>query len=65
MNLENMLQIPVINQTGIAGRFDIDLQWNLNDPQHDSLKQALLDQLGLELMPTNMPIGMLIVEKAN
>jgi uncharacterized protein (TIGR03435 family) len=32
------------------------------DPQN--LKQALLDQLGLELVPTNMPIEMLVVEKA-
>jgi len=65
VNLENMLQIPVINETGIAGRFDIDVGWNRNDPQHDSLKQALLDQLGLELVPANMPIEMLVVEKVN
>jgi len=30
----------------------------------DILKQAVLDQLGLELVPTNMPIEMLAVEKA-
>jgi uncharacterized protein (TIGR03435 family) len=34
------------------------------DPQNDSLKQALLGQLGLELVPTNMPIEMLVVDKA-
>ncbi len=65
MNLENMLQTPVINQTGVGNKFDIDLKWNRNDPQHNSLKQALTDQLGLELVPTNMPIEMLVVEKAN
>jgi len=64
-NLENLLQIPVIDQTGVADKFDIDLKWNRNDPQHNSLKQALTDQLGLELVPTNMPIEMLVVEKAN
>ncbi len=63
-NLENLLQIPVIDQTGIANKFDIDLKWNRNDPQHNSLKQVLTDQLGLELVLTNLPIEMLVVEKA-
>ena len=63
-NLESLLQIPVIDQTRVADKFDIDFKWNRNDPQHKSLKQALLDQLGLELVPTNMPIEMLVVEQA-
>ena len=63
INLEILLKIPVINESGITNKFDIDLEWNQNDPQHSSLKQALIDQLGLELVPTNMPIEMLVVEK--
>jgi uncharacterized protein (TIGR03435 family) len=62
-NLEGLLQIPVIDQTSITDKFDIDLKWSRNDPQQNSLKQALLDQLGLEFVPTNMPIEMLVVEK--
>jgi uncharacterized protein (TIGR03435 family) len=62
-NLENLLQIPVIDHTSVAGKFDIHLKWNRNDPQHNSLKQALLDQLGLELVPSREPIEMLVVEK--
>jgi len=61
--LESCFQIPVTDGTGLTRNFDIDLKWNGNDPQHDNLKQALLDQLGLELVPTNMPIEMLVVEK--
>jgi|SRR5581483_4819617 uncharacterized protein (TIGR03435 family) len=63
--LEGVLKIPVIGQTGLTQNFDINPQWNRNEPQHHGLKQALLDQPGLELVPTNMPIEMLVVEKAS
>jgi uncharacterized protein (TIGR03435 family) len=64
--LEYYLGIPVVDQTSLTRRFDIDLKVNEQDwQQHnpDALKQVLLDQLGLELVPTNMPIEMLVVEK--
>jgi uncharacterized protein (TIGR03435 family) len=67
-NLEQILNVPVFNQTGLAGHFDFDLKWDATDWQHrnpDALKQSLLDQLGLELVQTNMPVEMLVVEKAN
>jgi uncharacterized protein (TIGR03435 family) len=64
--LEGSFGIPVIDQTGLTGSFDIDLKWNYrNDPQHANLKQALLDQLGLELVPGTSQVEMLVVEKAN
>jgi uncharacterized protein (TIGR03435 family) len=62
--LESNFQAPVVDGTGLTQHFDIDLKWARIDPQHDGLKRALLDQLGLELVPTNMPIEMLVVEKA-
>ena len=64
--LESYFGTPVIDQTGLTQHFHIDLKWNErsgDDPDHDALKQALLDQLGLELVPSNMPIEMLVVEK--
>ena len=50
---------PVIDLTGLTDKYDIDIKWEAHD--EDSLKKVLLDQLGLELVPTNMPIEMLIV----
>jgi uncharacterized protein (TIGR03435 family) len=65
--LEYYLEIPVVDQTGLTSRFDIDLQLNKQEgQQHDPavLKQALLDELGLELVPSYEPVEMLVIEKA-
>ena len=66
--LENYFEIPVVDRTGLAGQFDINIKWAERDAdwkhrKPDALKQVLLDQLGLELVPTNMPVEMLVVEK--
>ena len=74
-DLEHYLQVPIIDRTGLTGRFDVDLTWDdekkwddrtgrfyFTNP--DGLKQAVLDQLGLELVPGREPIEMLVVEKA-
>ena len=68
--LEGQLHIPVVDRTGLAGTFDVDVKWNaVWDPTGyanlEATKQALLEQLGLELVPTNMPFEMLVVEKGN
>ncbi len=65
--LEYYLGTPVIDRTGLTNRFDIDLKWKQSSwtkPNPDGLKQAVLDQLGLELVPSREPIEMLVVEKA-
>jgi len=64
--LEMFLELPVIDETEIAGRFDIDLQWKENAGRyrdHTALKQVLLDQLGLELVADRWPAEMLVREK--
>jgi uncharacterized protein (TIGR03435 family) len=65
--LEEYFETPVIDQTGLTQNYHIDLKWNERwgqDPNHDALKQALLDQLGLELVPSRESIEMLVVEKS-
>ena len=48
--------------------FDINLKWDdgkEGQPHNfENLKQSLLDQLGLELVPSREPIEVLVVEKA-
>jgi uncharacterized protein (TIGR03435 family) len=59
--LENgCFHIPVLDQTGVKGRYDFELGWNPTDLE--TLNQALQDQFGLELVPATMPVQMLIVE---
>jgi uncharacterized protein (TIGR03435 family) len=64
--LERYFKMPVIDQTDVTQHFSTDLRWKetRGHPNHEGLEQVLLNQLGLELVPTNMPIEMLVVEKA-
>ena len=77
--LEQRFQIPIVDKTGLAQAYDYSLAWimahpvvgdngelqgGLQLPDLETVKQALLGQLGLELVATNMPIEMLVVEKA-
>ena len=62
--VENVLGVPVLDKTRLKQHYDLNLKWSRNDPQHDSLKQTLLDQFGLELGPGRESIEMLVVEKA-
>jgi uncharacterized protein (TIGR03435 family) len=63
--LENYFGKPVVDQTGLTQYFAMELRWTEKnygeDP--DGVKQALLDNLGLELVPTNMPVEILIMQK--
>jgi uncharacterized protein (TIGR03435 family) len=64
--LEYNFKMPVLDETGLTNRHYYDLKWNQPNWQNQNLnglKQALLDQLGLELVPGSEPIKMLVVEK--
>ncbi|HTV61954.1 MAG TPA: TIGR03435 family protein [Verrucomicrobiae bacterium] len=68
--LEESLNAPVVDQSGLTGRFDLQLKYNWTVPgkehqiDRDDFRQAVLDQLGLELVPSVQPLEVLVVEKA-
>ena len=63
--LEHYFSQPVIDQTGLTQHYSLELKWK--EAQYgdnpEGLKQALLDTFGLELVPTNMPVEILVMEK--
>jgi uncharacterized protein (TIGR03435 family) len=66
-NLEGWFGMPVVDRTGLEGRYDIELTYDQSateQPDRAALQQALLEQLGLEVVAGRELIEMLIVQKA-
>jgi uncharacterized protein (TIGR03435 family) len=62
--LEGVFQKPIVGDPSLSGYYDFAFRWQ--DPQQkEAALNRELEEAGLELMPTNTPIEMLIVEKAN
>jgi uncharacterized protein (TIGR03435 family) len=64
--LEDYFGRPVIDQTGLGTRrFNLDLRWKEAKwgENPDGLKQVLRERLGLEVVPTNLPMEILVMEK--
>ena len=55
------LDRPVVDFTGLTGRFDLTLDWVPTDP----IFSALEEQLGLKLEARKMPLEVLIVDHAD
>jgi uncharacterized protein (TIGR03435 family) len=64
--LENYFNKSVIDQTGIIQHFSMDVRWRESKfrDNPDGLKQAMLDKLGLELVPATIPVEILVMDKA-
>jgi uncharacterized protein (TIGR03435 family) len=65
--LERAFKTPIVDQTGVKnlGNYSFNLDWSEQDLKNHNfgkLKQAL-KEVGFELISTNMPIEMLVVEK--
>jgi uncharacterized protein (TIGR03435 family) len=63
--LERRLDRQMSDETGTTDHFDIKLQVQAQpgESAQDALKRSVLEQLGLELVPSREPVEMLVVEK--
>jgi uncharacterized protein (TIGR03435 family) len=65
--LSNQLDMPVINATGLIGRYDFDLHWSgrsvdgTDDPG-PNLFSAVESQLGLRLKPRKAAVIMIVID---
>lgn len=62
--LEQVFGKPVVDQTGLTQLFNIDLRWDARHPsQREAIREAMLNRLGLELVPGRETVELLVVEK--
>jgi uncharacterized protein (TIGR03435 family) len=70
--LSNQLHRPVVDKTGLTGKFDIDLHWTPDslsasqapstDASGPDIFTALQEQLGLKLQPAKGPVETLVID---
>jgi bla regulator protein blaR1 len=66
---------PVVDKTGLGGRFDLAIEWTRQpnssqtagvdsqvDPQGTTLMEAVQEQLGLRLKPGKVPLKVIVVD---
>jgi len=69
MILQFHLDRPVVNQTGLKGRYDFKLQWSTDDAPTTApdappgLFTAIQDQIGLKLERVKAPADVLVIDK--
>lgn len=63
--LQSLVQRPVVDGSGLAGAFDVDLNWEFDESTSDavpaSIFTAVQEQLGLKLESTRTPFDVTVV----
>jgi len=64
--IETTIGEPVMDHTGLKGRYDIELNWKprAGESEHEAFKRALLEQLGLALVPQAEQVDVLVADKS-
>ncbi len=69
MAAEHELKQPVVDKTGLAGKYDFDLIFTREDsptdtphPDYGSIFAAIEKQLGLKLIPEKIPMDYLVID---
>jgi uncharacterized protein (TIGR03435 family) len=64
--LSRQLGTPVINKTGLHGRYDFNLHWSnakgASNGSESSMLDAVQEQLGLKLEPQKAPMQVLVID---
>jgi uncharacterized protein (TIGR03435 family) len=66
---ESILDVPVLDETGLAGRYDVELAitWDMRqlEPQKrfNAVREIVREQLALDLVPARRTVEMLIIER--
>lgn len=65
--IERHMGKPVLDRTGLTDKYDIRLDWypRAGETEKEAYRRALLEQLGLELVPGSETVEVLVVEKVN
>jgi uncharacterized protein (TIGR03435 family) len=66
-NLSSRFDRPVVDQTGVPGKFDFTLEWSpdeTGDSGGPSIFTALQEQLGLKLESRRVPVEILVIDRA-
>jgi uncharacterized protein (TIGR03435 family) len=68
-SLSHELKRPVVDKTGLTGKYDLSLQWTPDNTPDDSplaggpsLFTAIQEQLGLKLSSTHGPVKTLVID---
>lgn len=65
MQLSHLLDKPVVDKTGLKGRYNLNVRWTPSDDQAAGISTALEDQLGLRLQASQAPIDSIVIERVD